>query len=134
MSGRVLHRYTKSNLFNLWCSLHKLLWESLQMYISNNTCSLCYKYCNELFGPTIENCTSCIKNYLLDDHSCKTECPDGKFKNLVNKTCDKCHSTCFTCRGPRATDCLKCNKSSFFLHWNNTCLTACPSGLTADTI
>ncbi|CAK71010.1 unnamed protein product (macronuclear) [Paramecium tetraurelia] len=54
-------------------------------YQVGDHCYDCNLYCSTCFGPTADECYSCIDNYFLYQQSCKSVCPH--FYNKENKTC-----------------------------------------------
>lgn len=70
------------------------------------------------------SCTSCYSwssNNKLDNNTCLSACPDGKYFNL---SCQPCGASCTNCSN--STNCFTCTSS--LLLFNNSCLSQCPNG------
>lgn len=97
-------------------------------YFTNGKCMPCYSYCDQCFGPSSSQCTSCwaytLRTASLVSFQC--ECvSDGVFESGV-ATCSLCSHTCQTCV-TSAANCLSCSAANFrTMTLANTC--PCDSG------
>ncbi|EGR33785.1 zinc finger lsd1 subclass family protein, putative, partial [Ichthyophthirius multifiliis] len=78
-------------------------------YDNLNYQQACFACSNISFGcSTCDNniCHACLPPRFLDESSCVTVCPPGKWKNMTNRQCIPCLAKCLTCSN--ATDCDTC--------------------------
>lgn len=72
--------------------------------IKNKICVKCTSNCKECKVDDPNYCTACSSTYALFQGTCRTECPDGTFKNVTTGTCNPCSVTnCAKC--PTGTTC-----------------------------
>lgn len=91
--------------------------------LAQESCASCHPYCLKCIGPSSNDCLSCSAGYILDQYSCLSKCPDGKFNN--NGTCFLCNSACLTCTDTSQTSCLSCSNGQYL--YKNSCIAQCPT-------
>lgn len=62
-------------------------------------CLLCSPECSSCYGPTKDQCLTCLKGYVMDLTSCNKNCTPGKYSDNTSH-CDSCDTICQTCFGP----------------------------------
>ena len=101
-------------------------------YLNNALCSFCSPLCISCSGTSL-TCSQCTVNgtnkaYYYNGTCLKT-CPNGYYSDGGSGTgpnlCLSCASPCSNCKG-NSSFCLACISGLFL--YNNTCLTACPTG------
>lgn len=70
----------------------------------NRTCAKCPPMC--LTCLDLQDCTSCIAEYVMHSSQCLTECPKNSW--LSSNLCNPCDSRCDQCLGPTNADCIEC--------------------------
>eukprot|EP00347_Sterkiella_histriomuscorum_P021781 403332787 len=74
-------------------------------------CKQCDEKCGTCWGPSSNECYSCVgKNKLVSNSSCQEiTCGDGYYLDEASYVCKECDSTCLTCNSPgTASDCVTC--------------------------
>ena len=98
----------------------------------------CEKCSSNCANCSVNNkCLSCKDNLILDNQTCVSDCPVGKYvQEIKGKNgkrgliCDFCHKTCDTCTGKKPGQCAKCKKGFFF--YERSCVKSCPIGYVED--
>lgn len=93
--------------------------QSLLLY----SCVSCNTLCQKCFGPSSNDCLQCIDSYFLDQNTCISTCPSGKYP--VDQTCKLCDPSCYNCTGPTSSNCSACPPNLYF--YNNSCISSCPA-------
>ncbi|XP_062273839.1 proprotein convertase subtilisin/kexin type 5-like [Scomber scombrus] len=88
-------------------------------------CQPCASKCASCHGNT-SHCLSCDRQYLLLDHSCRENCPEGYY--ATERECLRCPADCRECNQDGL--CKKC-ADYFFLH-DDKCVDDCPTGYFAS--
>ncbi|CAD8214253.1 unnamed protein product [Paramecium pentaurelia] len=76
-------------------------------YLVDDHCYDCNLFCSSCYGPTANECYSCIENYFLDEQSCKSVCP-----LYYNNETNKCMADC---------------SNMFEITEKKECVSSCPS-------
>lgn len=89
---------------------------------TTRTCEACDLKCLGCTGYGENNCLACnvynlVQYYLLNNHSCVDECPNGTVINSFWKMCEQCYAGCLTCVNI-PTECTSC-KNDTYLQANN---------------
>ncbi|EWS75787.1 zinc finger lsd1 subclass family protein (macronuclear) [Tetrahymena thermophila SB210] len=98
--------------------------------INSNSCKQCNTSCKTCFGPSSQNCKSCIQGTFLQNGQCVQTCDNSYYNNPQSNVCQKCDSACKTCSGSSKLECLSCNPNLFLL--KNSCYTDCPINYYTD--
>ncbi|CAK70789.1 unnamed protein product (macronuclear) [Paramecium tetraurelia] len=85
-------------------------------YYDQNTiqmCQPCDKLCTKCYGPSNQNCQSCIvlDQLILNGSSC--ECNIGYYFDEFQLKCELCSHRCETCFGQSDSTCLSCHSTQF---------------------
>ncbi|XP_067378152.1 proprotein convertase subtilisin/kexin type 5b isoform X1 [Channa argus] len=91
----------------------------------DGVCQPCASKCTSC-QENSTHCLSCERPYLLLDHYCRSQCPDGYFSTETE--CQRCPSHCSECNQDGL--CRKCSEY-YFLH-EDKCVDDCPDGYFAS--
>ena len=91
-----------------------------EIKIEVNGCSSNCANCNGY----VNNCTSCLTPFILNNNDCISDCGEGKF--IKDNKCEVCNSSCKTC-SISENRCTSCS-SPLALNNNNVCVSDCGKG------
>mmetsp|Transcript_19156 Transcript_19156/g.34970 ORF Transcript_19156/g.34970 Transcript_19156/m.34970 type:complete len:205 (-) Transcript_19156:260-874(-) len=93
------------------------------MFFKGCNCYPCPQGCETCESYGENSCTSCLDDFFksrksetfncLSNHCRSSDCPQGKYFDLVECECKNCDFTCSECQGPSNYECTQCSPSSF---------------------
>jgi hypothetical protein len=84
-------------------------------------CIKCDASCLNCTSSSSNDCIFCTEGYLLDQTSCTSACPSGKYP--AQGKCELCNPSCINCTGN--STCTSCKYNLYF--YQGSCLLSCPS-------